>query len=57
MPLKIAAKVDRVDQTYCEQQIRPMVEAHSNVEFLGELGESEKAQFLGEAAALLFTVD
>jgi glycosyltransferase involved in cell wall biosynthesis len=57
MPLKIAAKVDRVDQTYWEQQIRPMVEAHSNVEFLGELGESEKAQFLGEAAALLFPVD
>jgi glycosyltransferase involved in cell wall biosynthesis len=57
MPLKIAAKVDRVDQTYWEQQIQPMVEAHSNVEFLGELGESEKAQFLGEAAALLFTVD
>jgi glycosyltransferase involved in cell wall biosynthesis len=57
MPLKIAAKVDRVDQTYWEQQIRPMVEAHSNVEFLGELGESEKARFLGEAAALLFPVD
>jgi hypothetical protein len=53
MRLKIAAKVDRVDQTYWEQQIRPMVEAHPNVEFMGELDESEKAALLGGAAALL----
>jgi glycosyltransferase involved in cell wall biosynthesis len=58
MPLKIAAKVDRVDQSYYwEEQIRPMVEAHSNVEFIGELDEGEKAEFLGGAAALLFPVD
>jgi glycosyltransferase involved in cell wall biosynthesis len=57
MPLKIAAKIDRVDQTYWEEQIRPMVESHSNVEFIGEIGESEKAEFLGGAAALLFPVD
>jgi glycosyltransferase involved in cell wall biosynthesis len=57
MRLKITAKVDRVDQTYWEQQIRPMVEAHPNVEFMGELDESEKAAFLGGAAALLFPVD
>jgi glycosyltransferase involved in cell wall biosynthesis len=54
MPLKIAAKVDRVDQTYWQEQIRPMVEAHSNVEFLGELNEDEKTEFLAGAAALLF---
>jgi glycosyltransferase involved in cell wall biosynthesis len=57
MRLKIAAKVDRVDQTYWEQRIRPMVEAHPNVEFMGELDESEKAALLGGAAALLFPVD
>jgi len=57
MPLKIAAKVDRVDQSYWEEMIRPMVEAHSNVEFLGEIGEAEKAGFLGGAAALLFPID
>ena len=39
------------------QQIRPMVESHSNVEFIGEISESEKAEFLGGAAALLFPVD
>jgi glycosyltransferase involved in cell wall biosynthesis len=57
MPLKIAAKVDRVDEAYWEQQIRPMVESHSNVEFIGEISESDKAEFLGGAAALLFPVD
>jgi glycosyltransferase involved in cell wall biosynthesis len=57
MPLKIAAKVDRVDQAYWEEQIRPMVESYSNVEFIGEIAESEKSEFLGNAAALLFPVD
>jgi glycosyltransferase involved in cell wall biosynthesis len=57
MPLKIAAKVDRVDQAYWEEQIRPMVESHSNVEFIGEISENDKADFLGGAAALLFPVD
>jgi glycosyltransferase involved in cell wall biosynthesis len=57
MPLKIAAKVDRVDQAYWEETIRPMVDAHLNVEFIGEIGEHAKAAFLGEAAALLFPID
>jgi glycosyltransferase involved in cell wall biosynthesis len=57
MPLKIAAKIDRVDQAYWEQQIRPMVESHSNVEFIGEISEGDKAKFLGRAAALPFPVD
>jgi glycosyltransferase involved in cell wall biosynthesis len=57
MPLKIAAKVDRADQSYWEEMIRPMVKAHSNVAFLGEIGEAEKAGFLGGAAALLFPID
>jgi glycosyltransferase involved in cell wall biosynthesis len=57
MPLKIAAKVDRVDHAYWEEIIRPMVEAYSNVDFIGEIGERDKAAFLGEAAALLFPID
>ena len=57
MPLKIAAKVDRADQTYWETKIRPMVEDDPGVEFIGEIGESEKARFLGGAAALLFPID
>ncbi len=57
MPLKIAAKVDRADQAYWETKIRPMVEGNPDVEFIGEIGESDKARFLGGAAALLFPVD
>jgi len=57
IPLKIAAKVDRVDQAYWDEIIRPMVKTHSNVEFIGEIGERDKAAFLGEAAALLFPID
>jgi glycosyltransferase involved in cell wall biosynthesis len=57
MPLKIAAKVDRVDEAYWEEKIRPMIRTHSNVEFIGEINEHDKAGFLGEAAALLFPVD
>jgi len=37
MPLKIAAKVDRTDQLYWQEKIRPIVEAHANVEFVGEI--------------------
>lgn len=57
VPLKIAAKIDRVDQAYWDEKIRPMVEAHSNVEYIGEINEHEKAAFLGDAIALLFPVD
>ena len=57
MPLKIAAKVDRADQLYWQEKIRPMVEAHANVEFIGEIAEQEKPSFLGEASTLLFPVD
>jgi glycosyltransferase involved in cell wall biosynthesis len=56
-PLKIAAKVDRADQTYWETKIRPMIAANPNVEFIGEIGERDKAEFLGGAIALLFPID
>jgi glycosyltransferase involved in cell wall biosynthesis len=56
-PLKIAAKVDRADQVYWQEKIRPIVEAHENVEFVGEIAEHEKGRFFGQAAALLFPVD
>ena len=57
MPLKIAAKVDHVDQEYWDQKICPMVKANANVEYLGEIAEHEKADFLGQATALVFPVD
>jgi glycosyltransferase involved in cell wall biosynthesis len=57
MPLKIAAKVDRVDQAYWDEKIHPMIKANANIEYLGEIAEHEKAGFLGQASALLFPVD
>ena len=56
-PLKIAAKIDKADQTYWDDVISPMVHAYRNVEFIGEITEREKAEFLGNAQALLFPID
>ena len=56
MPLKIAAKVDKVDEDYFRNDILPLIDS-PGVEFIGEINEREKTQFLGEAAALLFPVD
>jgi glycosyltransferase involved in cell wall biosynthesis len=55
MPLKIAAKVDKVDQEYFKTKIEPLL-AGANVEFIGEIGEHQKSEFLGNAAALVFPI-
>ncbi|MDB5559864.1 MAG: hypothetical protein JWQ36_2798, partial [Enterovirga sp.] len=56
VPLKIAAKVDKADQAYFDQTIRPLLD-HPLVEFIGEINELEKSAFLGNALALLFPID
>jgi len=56
IPLKIAAKVDRVDTNYFRTRIEPLLDG-PGVEFIGEINEHQKTQFLGEAQALLFPVD
>jgi glycosyltransferase involved in cell wall biosynthesis len=56
IPLKIAAKVDHVDEVYFRTQIEPLL-AGGGVEFIGEINDHQKTQFLGEARALLFPVD
>ena len=55
-PIKIAAKVDRVDREYFKARIEPMLD-DPLVEYLGEIGEVEKSAFLGRARALLFPID
>jgi glycosyltransferase involved in cell wall biosynthesis len=57
MPLKIAAKIDRVDKPYWDEKIAPLVRAHSNVEYIGEINEQQKSAVLGGAHALLFPID
>jgi glycosyltransferase involved in cell wall biosynthesis len=56
-PLKIAAKIDAVDEGYWRDVIAPMISAHPNVEFIGEINEHEKGEFLGNARTLLFPID
>jgi glycosyltransferase involved in cell wall biosynthesis len=55
-PLKIAAKVDAVDVEYYESKIKPLLTGN-DVQFVGEINETEKTKFLGEASALLFPID
>ena len=56
MPLKIAAKVDRADQDYYDEVIRPLMD-HPLVEYIGEIGDHEKAEFLSGATGLLLPID
>ena len=56
IPLKIAAKVDVVDQDYYEAVVKPKL-SPPDVEYIGEINEHEKSEFLGNAMALLFTID
>jgi glycosyltransferase involved in cell wall biosynthesis len=55
MPIKLAAKVDVVDQDYFRDTIEPLLN-EPEVEFIGEIGDDAKEKFLGEAAALLFPI-
>jgi glycosyltransferase involved in cell wall biosynthesis len=55
MPIKIAAKIDPADRQYFACEIEPLL-AQPGVEFIGEIAEHEKSEFLGNAVALLFPV-
>jgi glycosyltransferase involved in cell wall biosynthesis len=56
IPIRIAAKVDKVDEAYFRETIAPLLN-QPGVEFIGEIDERAKSAFLGEAAALLFPID
>jgi glycosyltransferase involved in cell wall biosynthesis len=56
IPLKIAAKIDRVDREYFEEQIEPLIDGEF-IEYIGEVDDKEKAEFLRNALALLFPID
>lgn len=56
IPLKIAAKVDRADQEYYDTLIKPMID-HPLVEYIGEIGDHEKSDFLSGAIGLLVPID
>jgi glycosyltransferase involved in cell wall biosynthesis len=56
MKLKIAAKVDRVDQEYFNAEIKPMIDGEQ-IEMIGEIGDHQKSAFLSGAHALLMPID
>jgi glycosyltransferase involved in cell wall biosynthesis len=56
IPLKIAAKIDRVDEQYFRERIAPLLD-QPGIEFIGEINEHQKAEFLGQASGLLFPID
>jgi glycosyltransferase involved in cell wall biosynthesis len=56
MKLRMAAKIDPADKSYFSEVIEPLLD-HPLVEFIGEIGEADKREFLGGARALLFPID
>ena len=56
MTLKMAAKVDPADQKYFDEQVKPVLDASPHVEFIGEINDARKPEFLGNARALLFPI-
>ena len=56
LPLKIAAKVDRVDRDYFEREIRPLLSL-PGIDYIGEIGDEDKSGFLSGALALLMPID
>jgi glycosyltransferase involved in cell wall biosynthesis len=56
LPLKIAAKIDRVDRDYFDSEIKHLLK-QPGIEYVGEISEDQKSEFLGNASALLFPID
>jgi len=56
LPLQIAAKVDQVDRAYFQEVIQPLL-ADPLIQHIGEIGDGQKDDFLGQAYAVLFPVE
>ena len=56
LPLRIAAKVDPADRTYFEAAVEPLLN-HPLIEFVGEISDAEKNDFVGNAMALVCPYD
>lgn len=56
LPIKIAAKVDKVDHEYFEEKVRPLLSL-PHVEYIGEIGDHQKSEFLSRALGLLVPID
>jgi glycosyltransferase involved in cell wall biosynthesis len=56
VPIKIAAKIDPVDHHYFEEKIKPLMSLPF-VDYIGEINDAQKSEFLSGAIALLVTID
>jgi glycosyltransferase involved in cell wall biosynthesis len=56
LPIKIAAKIDKVDRDYFEEQVKPLMSLPF-VDYIGEINDAQKPDFLSGAIALLVTID
>lgn len=56
LPLKIAAKIDKADRDYYEAEVKHLLD-HPLIEYIGEINEAQKTEFLGNALALMFTIN
>ena len=57
VPLKIAAKIEgKESQEYYDSVIKPHVDGKF-IEYVGEISDAEKSDFLGNALALTFPID
>jgi glycosyltransferase involved in cell wall biosynthesis len=56
LPIRIAAKVDENDTAYFEEHVKPLLD-HPLVEYVGEITDAQKDDFLGKALALLFPIE
>lgn len=56
VPLQMAAKIDDADRKYFDREIAPLLR-DPLIEYIGEIGEADKTEFLGEAKALIFPIN
>jgi len=56
IPLRMAAKIDPKEEVYFRREVQPLLQA-AHVDYVGEIGEAQKSDFLGHARALLFPID
>jgi len=54
--LKVAAKIDKADLAYYENNVKYLLN-HPLIEYIGEINEQEKTEFLGNAKALIFPIN
>src|SRR5215470_13703563 len=56
LPIKIAAKIDKADIEYFETEIRSLFD-QPHVEYIGEIADKDKSEFLSGAIGLLMPIN